>query len=513
MSEKWINELNDTACDYPRDSCVHELFEDRVKQSPNATAIVCGERSISYRELNGRANQLAHRLREMGVGRETLTGVLMSRSVEFVIAVIGILKAGGAYVPIDPDYPAQRQDFIVKDTCASIVVTDGAGVTNVPLDAEVIRLDQDTAAYPTTNLASQVEATNLAYVMYTSGSTGQPNGVEIPHRAIVRLLFGVKYVPLELGQTVAMLSPTSFDASTFEMWAPLLHGGTLVVSKQPFPTRHLIDRGGVTCLWLTSALFNIVVEQTPEVLASADYVLVGGEAVSVKYVRRAIELLPDTRIVAGYGPTESTTFASTFPIVRDFPAESLSVPIGRPIGNTRMYILDPQTRLSLPPGEPGELYIGGDGLARGYHNRPQLTRERFLPDPFDSRPGARMYKTGDRCSLLPDGNIDFLGRFDHQVKLHGHRIELGEIEAMLSMHPKVVQCAAAVEGEELSRRLVVYLTSAGSETPSTVELTDYLSERLPKFLVPLEFTILNTMPLGATGKINRRELSKHADLL
>ena len=511
MSEKWINELNDTACDYPRDACVHELFEARVEQSPNATAIVYGNRSISYSELNARANQLAHRLHEMGVGCEVLTGVLMARSIEFIIAILGILKAGSAYVPIDPDYPAQRQAFMVDDTSVPVIVTSGLSSIDPPTNAEVVRLNHDTATYPTTNPASHSKATNLAYVMYTSGSTGEPNGVEIPHRAIIRLLFGVDYAPLGIDQAVPMLSPTSFDASTFEIWAPLLHGGTLVISRQPFPTRHLIERGGVTCLFLTTALFNIIVEQNPDVLASANCVLVGGEALSVKYVRRAIEMLPETKIVACYGPTESTTFASTFPIAHNFPADSASVPIGRPIGNTRMYILDPDTQLPTPPGDPGELYIGGDGLARGYHNRHQLTQKRFLPDPFDPSPGARMYKTGDRCCILPDGNIDFLGRFDHQVKLNGIRIELGEVEATLSTHPKVMQCAAVVEGEGIGRQLVAYLTAAGSDTPSREELAHHLGKRLPRFLVPTAFTILDAMPLGSTGKIDRQSLSKQAN--
>ena len=509
MTENPLNTINDTATDYPRDACIHELFEAQAKRTPDGPAVVHRGATTTYRELNEQANRLAHLLRDLGVGPDALVGVMMERSVELVAALLGILKAGGAYVPLPPDYPPSRLRLMRSDARAEVILTHGDLLaSSLAGDATVIHVNTDRrriAACPEDDPGPCATATDLAYVMYTSGSTGRPNGVMIPHRGVVRLLFGVDYVPVDRRQTFLLLAPTAFDSSTFELWAPLLHGARLAVSSHPFPTRRLIEEDGVTCLWLTSALFNTIIDQNPDVLRSVPHLFLGGEALSVSHVRRGLDVLPETRIVNCYGPTESATFATTYTVPRDLDPEADSVPIGRPIANTQVYVLDTNLK-PVPVGSPGELYIAGDGLARGYLNRPKLTAERFVADPFDGSPGARMYKTGDRCRLPADGNIRFLGRIDWQVKVRGMRIELGEIETVLKQHPHVAECVVGAEGEGADRHLVAYLTTRDQAKPSADELRRHLAGRLPGYMAPAAFVLLDAMPLTPVGKIDRRAL-------
>lgn len=465
--------FNDTATAYPADRCVHELFEAQGAHTPNATAVVFGDQQITYADLNTKANQLAHYLQTLGVKPDVLVGVYVERSIDMIIGLLGILKAGGAYLPLDLSYPETLLTFMLEDANVSVLLTQEHLKGNLPPTAVQVlcidRAEQELAQFSQENLNSSATADNLAYVIYTSGSTGRPKGVEVPHRGVVRLLFGVDYAPLDGDQTILLLAPISFDASTLELWGPLLHGGTCVVYPHCVPNPRELERvlteHRITCLWLTAALFNSVIDQRPQALASVPHLLTGGEALSVPHVRRALEALPHTQLVNGYGPTENTTFTCTYPIPRHLDPEVRSIPIGRPIGNTQVYIMDRHQR-PVPIGVPGELYIGGDGLARGYLNRPQLTAEKFIHHPFSDNPASCLYRTGDWVRYLPDGNIEFLGRIDNQIKLRGFRVELGEIETTLEQHPAVRQAIVALQEDKDNKRLVAYIVKhSASDEP------------------------------------------------
>jgi amino acid adenylation domain-containing protein len=507
-------EWNNTKTDYPKDQCIHQLFEVQATRSPEHIAVVCEEQRLSYGELNARANQLAHYLKKRGVGPEVLVGLCLERSLELVVGLLGILKAGGAYVPLDPSYPAERLAFMLKDTSAPVLLTQQNIKPRLPqheglticLDTEWSTIVEQSDANP----AHKTDSDQLAYVIYTSGSTGIPKGVAVPHRGVLRLVFGVDYACLDAEQSFLLLAPISFDASTFELWAPLLHGARCTLFPERVPTMEslgrIIKKEQITVLWLTASLFNRVIDDAPEILAGVRQLLTGGEALSIKHVRRAQELLEHTQLINGYGPTESTTFACCYALSRPLKETLTSVPIGRPISNTRLYILDAQMAL-VPVGVAGELYISGDGLARGYLNSPELTAERFIHNPFSDDKEARLYKTGDLSRYLPDGNIEFLGRLDHQVKIRGFRIELGEIEAMLGKHPEVKNAIVlASEDDPGEKRLVAYIVSKGRMELSIVELRNYLKEKLPEYMLPSAFVSLKELPLTPNGKVDRKAL-------
>ncbi len=505
-------EFNDTAVAYPQDRCIHELFEVQAQQRPDATAVIDGGVTLTYRQLNEKANQTAWLLREQGVGRGSVVAVLMDRSADLLVALLGILKAGGAYVPLNSADPPRRQAFVCQDSGAAVLMTHRGMSRNLDLAGKVVDLDAEAADLATravTNLEPVNGPDDLAYIMYTSGSTGQPKGVMIPHRGVVRLLCGADYAPFDDQQRFLVLAPTSFDASTFEMWGPLLHGSTCVVhgdaALQLDGLERVIRERQVTCMWLTAQLFNTVVEQRPQALRTVSHLLVGGEALSAPTVRRALELLPETRITNGYGPTEGTTFTCTYAIPRDLPPDVASIPIGRPIANTRVYILDGRLQ-PVPIGVPGELYIGGAGLACGYLNRPDLTARSFVPDPFSEVSTARLYRTGDIARWRESGDIEFLGRRDDQVKLRGFRIELGEIEAVLGRHDAVGQCAVVVREVGGDKALVAYLTPGVGPPPSIPVLREYLAARLPAYMVPSAFVTMQRLPVTANGKLDRRAL-------
>ena len=508
-------EWNATSSDYPRDQCLHELFEAQVDRTPDAVAVVFEDRQVSYRELNERANQVAHALRRLGVLSDTLVGLCLERSPEMVIGILGILKAGGAYLPLDADYPPQRLEFMLQDAALQFLVTTKALQKRLPVnEAQVVCLNGDSQLWKSEachNPTNKTLPRHLAYVMYTSGSTGMPKGVEILHQGIVRLLFGVNYASLDGSRTLLHLSPSTFDASTFEIWGALLHGARCVLLPNELPTtnglRHIVEQSQVDTLWLTAALFNRVMDEDPLALQGIRQLLIGGEALSVSHVQIALDHLPATQIVNGYGPTESTTFACCYRIPHTLADAPTSIPIGRPISNTRVYVLDADENL-VPIGVAGELYIGGDGLARGYLNRPELTAEKFLRDPFSEVPGARMYRTGDQVRWRADGNLEFLGRLDHQVKLRGFRIELGEIEATLLQHPQVRQAVVLLrEDRPGDKRLVAYLVPQSTDTPpAAVALRQMLQEKLPDYMVPAAFVFLDVLPLTLNGKIDRQAL-------
>jgi amino acid adenylation domain-containing protein len=512
-------EWNDTQVDYPHDLCIHELFAEQVERNPDAVAVAFEEQQLTYDELNCRANQLAHCLRSLGVGADVLVGICVERSLEMIVGLLGILKAGGAYVPLDPDYPQERLSFMLADTQIKVLLTQQNLVEKlqkhqvklVCLDTDspvIAQCSQDNAIAPP---IADVQATNLAYVIYTSGSTGQPKGVEVVHRGVNRLLFGVNYVHLDETQRFLQIAPISFDASTFEIWGALLHGARCVLFPESIPTAQSlseeIHKHGITVLWLTSALFNSIIDDDPQALSGIKQLLIGGEALSLAHVNRAFETLPFTQIINGYGPTESTTFTCCYPIPRKIETTIESIPIGSPIANTQVYILDDYLQ-PVPVGVPGELHIGGAGLARGYLNRPELTQEKFIPNPFDN---SKLYKTGDLARYLPDGNIEYLGRIDHQVKIRGFRIELGEIEAVLSQHEDVqISCVIVREDTPGEKQLVAYIVPQKDVTLTTSELRQFLGNKLPGYMIPSAFVMLDSLPLTPNGKVDRRALKAPA---
>jgi aspartate racemase len=499
---------------YPRDQTVAALFEQVAAKYPDRAALIFGHSRVTYEELNGRANRLAHTLQAMGAGPEKMVGLCAERSPEMIVGMLAALKAGAAFVPFDPAYPAERLRLMAADANVQVMLAQkallgtmaGAGpATTVVLEEQ----DSGAVSEPVQNPGSSATATSLAYVMFTSGSTGRPKGVQVENRSVVRLVFNTNYCQFGPQEVFLQYAPISFDASTLEIWGALLHGAKLVL--MPPAASSLEDLGnairehGVSTLWLTAGLFDLFVDQRVEDLLPVRQLLAGGDTLSPSHVRRALDRLPNTTIINGYGPTEGTTFTCCH-AMRHGDAIGASVPIGRPISNSFAYVLGEDLE-PVAAGEVGELYAGGDGIARGYLNAPEMTRERFLRDPFSQLPDARMYRTGDLARWLPDGTLEFLGRLDHQVKILGHRIELGEIEATLSRHPAIQQaCVAVSRDSAANKRLVAYYVSGKNGSASPAEIKDFLSRQLPAYMVPAFFVSLYSLPLSPNGKVDRAAL-------
>ena len=518
-----LHEWNDTAVGLP-DLCVHELFEAQVARTPDATALAFDDDSWTYRELADRARRLAHHLRGLGVGPDDRVAVLMPRSPHLVTALLAVLGAGGAYVPFDPSIPAERLYALLESASARVLIHRGdlpvldagrlaeAGVTAVDLAADAASID----AAPNTPLGGGSVPSSLAYVMYTSGSTGLPKGVCISHRAVVRLVHGLPFLEPLGEQTFFLLAPVAFDVSTLELWCGLLHGATLAVAPTAQPDfaelAELLERYGVTVLWLTAGLFHLMVSEQPEALAKVPHVLAGGDILSVPHVRQLLAQGSGHRVVNGYGPTECTTFIHCHPMAHEDEVET-TVSIGRPIGNTQAHLVDPRLR-PVGLGVPGELLAAGDGLARAYLGSPRLTAEKFTPNPFARVPGDRLYRTGDLARHLGDGRLEFLGRFDHQVKIRGFRIELGEIETALGRHPTVDEAVvlANPKADGADKGLTAYLVTPGDvdEPPTAEQLRRFLRQDLPEYMVPAVFVILEEFPLNSNGKVDRRALAETA---
>ncbi len=497
-----LEEWNATACPYP-DTCVDALVAEQAMRTPDAVAVVCGDESLTFRELDRRASSLAGYLRGLGIGPDVLVGIAVERSVELLVGLLGIMRAGGAYVPIDPAYPVDRQAYMLEDAAAPVVVTQERLLGRVPLgSAHAVCIDRDwgdieRAPAPATMQARDPE--NLAYVIYTSGSTGLPKGVELPHRALANFLLTMRERPgLSTADVLVAVTTLSFDIAGLELYLPLVVGGQVVIAPQqtsadPRLLAALIEESGATVMQATPTTWRMLLDfgwrARPGFRA-----LCGGEALPVALAEELIGC--GIELWNMYGPTETTIWSTVAPVHAGEP-----LTIGRPIGNTSLFILDERLQ-PLPVGVAGELHIGGDGVARGYRNRPDLTEERFLRNPFG--PG-RIYKTGDLARYRPDGTVEYLGRLDHQVKVRGFRIELGEIETLLARNPGVARAVCVARDDGNGPELVAYIVPSGIPV-SGAHLRRYLSEHLPPYMVPSAVVSLQAFPLTPNGKIDRKAL-------
>ncbi|SFB04749.1 non-ribosomal peptide synthase domain TIGR01720/amino acid adenylation domain-containing protein [Amycolatopsis marina] len=500
-------EWNKTAVSYPRDLCVHQVFEAEVRRDPDAPAVVFGDTVLTYRQLDDRANRLAHHLISLGVVRGTLVGLCVERGVELIVGILGVLKAGAAYVPLDPGYPADRLSFMLTDSAVPVVLTLDRFVGRLPdTGAKLVRLNEELPESPSGPPDTGVTPDDLVYAMYTSGSTGKPRGARVKHRGVVRLVKPGDYCPVGSGDVVAHCASISFDASTFEVWNGLLNGACLAIRPPEMLTvdriREFNSRHGVTNLVLATGMFHELVDADADAFSGVRQLVVGGDVLSPVHCAKLTERMPDLQVINVYGPTECTSI-TTVHLVDSNPAPDVKLPIGRPIANTTVYVLDDNQAL-VPVGAPGEIYIGGDGVGAGYINRPDLNAERFVPNPFV--PDDMLYRTGDRARWLPDGTLDFLGRVDTQVKIRGFRIEPGEIEASLRLHPQVGEAVVVAHDDGTGiRRLTAYVVADGPE-PSTADLREHTRRTLPEHMVPSTFLVLGQLPLTPNGKVDRRAL-------
>jgi aspartate racemase len=506
---------NSTKTEYPSTRSIQELFEEQVSLVPDAAALVWDDGELAYRDLNARANQLAHYLRDRGVTADTRVAVCLPRSPELIVAVLAILKAGGGYVPLDPAYPRNRLEFMMADSGAPLMLTKTELASKLPSNDSVICIDllgEELTGQSQENLPAISGTDHLAYVMYTSGSTGKPKGVAVTHRNVVRLVKNTNYASFSCDEVFLQASTISFDASTFEIWGSLLNGARLVMLPAgALSLKELgqaIKRHHVTTLWLTAGLFHLMVENHLDDLRGLRQLLAGGDVLSVPHVRKVFAELPNCRLINGYGPTENTTFTCCYPL-KDISKVNGSVPIGFPISNTSVYVLDRQSN-PVPIGIPGELYIGGDGLARGYLDRPELTDERFVRNPFSAL-GDRLYRTGDLVRYKATGEIEFIGRVDNQVKVRGFRIELGEIEAALAQHEGVREAAVVARKDSGDKHLVAYLVPRNGNL-RTEEVREFLQARLPDYMMPSVFVTLEALPLSPMGKVDRNALPEPSEI-
>lgn len=513
-----LHQWNETREKYAEKRCLHEVFEAQAEATPDAPALVFEDERLTYRELNARANQLAHRLQAKGVLPDTLVGVCLERSAEMMVALLGILKAGGAYVPLDPTHPTERLRQILDGAALKILVTAGEPASRLTQDGLcVINLDDERHALADQsrgNPESGATKNNLAYVVHTSGSTGIPKGVAITHHSIVHLARTARPLFSFTESDVWTVFHTySFDLSYWEMWVPLLSGACIVVvpknvTQSPPLLYELLVNECVTVLSLTPSvlrqLFDPATKRSSmDQALSLRFITCGGEALPSELANELIQ--QGVPVWNFYGPTEATVWASVYEVSAPHENEKI-VPVGRPLPDVEFYLLEKNLE-PVPIGVPGEINIGGIGLARGYLGRPDLTAERFIPHPFSAEAGARLYRTGDVGRYKADGTVEFLGRIDQQVKVRGFRIELEEIESQLGKHPQLHGCAVETWGEADGKRLVAYVVAReNTEAPPAVELRSYLKQTLPEYMIPATFVVLDELPLNANGKLNRRAL-------
>jgi amino acid adenylation domain-containing protein len=529
--DELVAERNNTRVDYPGDICVHGLFEAQVKRTPDAIAMTFGNQQLTYRELNARANQLAHYLQKCGVGPDMLVGICVERSLEMVVGILGILKAGGAYVPLDPAYPKERLAFLLEDAQVSVLLTQAPVAIGLPVyRRRVVCLDTDWPAISRQkeeSASSNASAENLAYVMYTSGSTGKPKGVMISHSSLCHYVHAMRG-PMDITAADVYLHTASiaFSSSVRQLMLPMMHGARVVIAttnkiREPVALFEMIKAQGVTIIdivpsyWrnCVNALASLEVATRNALLDNhLRLILAASEPLMSDLPRKwAFELKHGAKLINMFGQTETTGIVTVHPIPAKYEDKVKIVPIGRAIANTQMYILDSKLQ-PVPRGVSGELHIAGLSLARGYLNRPDLTAEKFIANPFSDQPGSRFYKTGDRARVLSDGTIEFLGRIDHQVKIRGIRVELEEVEGALRQHPSVGE--AVVVAQEVTpdeKCLVAYLVSSQQPAPAIRELRTFLKRRLPDHMVPSAFVLIEALPHTPNGKVDRRALSVLAE--
>lgn len=491
-----------------------QAFSRIAGRNPDRVALT-GDTVLTYAQLEARSDAIAGWLRSRGIGLGNTVGLYAHRSAEAIAAMLGILKCGAAYVPFDTSYPPNLLRYLYEDSAPSAMLVQDRLLQEHPAteafwtgEALSLGTGGPEPAGTGAQITPVIRGDAVAYVMYTSGSTGRPKGVVVPHRAVLRLVIDNDYVDLGPDQVILQLAPLSFDASTFEIWGALLHGGTLAIVSNPHPTLEdigqAISRLGVTTLWLTAGLFHLMVDHRLGDLAPARQLLAGGDVLSPSHVLKALRALPGCRLINGYGPTENTTFSCCYTVPRDFDG-STPIPIGRPIRHTDAHVLDEALR-PVADGIKGELFLGGAGLAKGYLNRPELTAERFIASPFDSTGAARLYRTGDRVRRDRHGNIHFLGRADRQVKINGKRVELDEIETCLRrsnlVQDAAVICLTAASGQ---KQIAAFVTALPDGPVAVAEVRSFLRRELPDYMIPT-ITVLDALPLSPAGKVDRARL-------
>ncbi len=523
LSQLEIEELkqlpNAAPSDYPADLSLGEIFTATAEKFRSATALVWEGGEMTYGELDEKSNALANYLRRAEIAVGDCVAVAISRAPEAIISMLGALKAGIVYVPLDPSFPAERINYILCDTGAKMLLTLDSELENYekPAAAKIVRTaailsDESLSKRPS---GISVRAENAAYVMYTSGSTGQPKGVCVTHRNIARLVKNQNYVNLDESEVILQLAPLSFDASTFEIWGALLNGGRLALMPGGFSSAQTIAgaiaKFQITTLWLTAGLFHLMIDEEFSALANLKQLLAGGDVLSTAHVNKFLEKAGGKcTLVNGYGPTENTTFTACFPITK--PVDGRSVPIGKSISNTRIYIVDENLEI-VPRGVVGELVAGGDGVSNGYLNKPRLTAKSFVPNPFDGKNGSRLYRTGDLARLLPDGAIEFVGRKDEQVKISGYRIEPAEIEAVFRLHPSISQAVVVIEENDFGEKIpAAFVKTAAGDEADIDDLKAFLRKKLPAYMIPAKIAAVGDFPLNANGKIDKKALARIAKM-
>ena len=497
-----LNDFNATETEYPRDKTVVELFEEQVKKTPDNIALVFEDKKLTYAELNARANRLAHKLRDAGIKPDDFVAIIADRSVEMICGIYGIIKAGGAYVPIDPTYPEDRIAFMFEDCSPKAVLKYTTESITISNEIPVIDLADGKVwegAFENPEVVNKPE--DAIYCIYTSGTTGKPKGSLIEHRSVVRLVKDTNYIELDEHNVILQTGSMSFDASTLEVWGAFLNGGKLVITTKETITdnikfRELINKEKVNTMWLTSTLFNQMISEENDIFDNLEHLLIGGEKLSDDHVRIMKSRNNGVKLTNGYGPTENTTFTTTY----DIPVGFEMIPIGKPIANTKIYIMNENNLCGI--GVPGELCTAGDGVARGYLNRPELTAEKFVKNPYGE---GKMYRTGDLARWLPDGNIEYLGRIDEQVKIRGFRIELGEIESRIREIENIKDCAVIAKADASGDKAIYAYYTSDNEV-SVSEIRDRLSERLPEYMVPEYIMEIESIPVTRNGKLDRRVL-------
>ena len=504
--QELLQHWNGNSSSYPVNTSIHQRFEAISRQRSTAIALQFGSQQFTYLELNQGSNQLARYLQRLGIGAETPVGICLERSAEAIAAMLAVLKAGGAYVPLDPGYPPERLHFVLEDAGIAVVLTHQDWASLQTDTTTVICLEQEwdkIAQESDENLSTPGTADALAYIIYTSGSTGTPKGVMVPHRAVNRLVCETNYVQIEPGDRVAQVANLAFDAATFEVWGALLNGAQLTgiereITLSPLAFVTELQQQQISILFLTTALFNQTVSQIPDAFRALKYLLFGGEMANIERVRSVLQQGKPQHLIHVYGPTENTTF-STWYEVQDVCENATTLSIGQAIANTQVYLLDANLN-PVPPGVNGEIYLGGDGLALGYLNRPDLTASKFVSTEF-----ATLYKTGDRALYRANGNLEFLGRTDSQIKIRGFRVELGEVEAVIAQHPMVQTAVVVVREIESDRQLIAYVVPR-SAIPTERDLRAFVKTKLPTYMLPAAFVVLDSVPLTANGKVDHKAL-------